>query len=87
MRGKTHDLARIFLRLRLRRRTRFFLHLALIFVGLVVMARLVTAFPGLRTFLKKGGDSQFCEDEERWLKKDKCEAIPRRICVVGSLLS
>lgn len=31
-RGKTYDLARIFLRLRLRRRTRFFLHLALIFV-------------------------------------------------------
>jgi hypothetical protein len=28
----THDLARIFLLLRLRRRTRFFLHLSLIFV-------------------------------------------------------
>jgi hypothetical protein len=31
----THDLARIFLLLRLRRRTRFFLHLSLIFVLLV----------------------------------------------------
>lgn len=30
--GGTHDLALIFLLLRLRRRTRFFLHLALIFV-------------------------------------------------------
>lgn len=30
--GATHDLALIFLLLRLRRRTRFFLHLALIFV-------------------------------------------------------
>lgn len=29
--GMTYDLARIFLRLRLRRRVRFFLHLALIF--------------------------------------------------------
>ncbi|KAL3465790.1 hypothetical protein BJX64DRAFT_251847 [Aspergillus heterothallicus] len=31
----THDLALIFLRLRLRRRTRFFLHLALIFVDVL----------------------------------------------------
>ncbi|KAL2787315.1 hypothetical protein BJX66DRAFT_311210 [Aspergillus keveii] len=34
--GDTHDLALIFLRLRLRRRTRFFLHLALIFVDVLL---------------------------------------------------
>lgn len=50
--GETHDLARIFLRLRLRRRTRFFLHLALIFV-LLMVARLVTGSPGPRTFLER----------------------------------
>jgi hypothetical protein len=38
-------------------------------------------------FWRGAGDSQFCEDEERWLKKDKSKAIPRGICVVGSLLS
>jgi hypothetical protein len=64
MNGKTHDLALIFLLLRLRRRTRFFLHLALIFVD-GSRLKLVSQLPEDESLEGEGGQySHCCEDEK-----------------------
>jgi hypothetical protein len=65
MKGETHDLALIFLLLRLRRRTRFFLHLALIFVD-GSRLKLVSQLPEDESLEGEGGVqySHCCEDEK-----------------------
>lgn len=61
---ETHDLALIFLLLRLRRRTRFFLHLALIFVD-GSRLKLVSQLPEDESLKGEGGQySHCCEDEK-----------------------
>lgn len=85
-RGSTHDLARIFLRLRFKRRTRFFLHFARILVDCSSVSQSFNHWkpkglprPGLA---RPGQDAHLCEDKKMVGRKTKQRPRRSSLCAV-----